>query len=501
MYGRHDVQNRDQEWLAGRLLTDRSRSLLKWLSARRWPARVGAAAAVILAAALATFASLEVTPMQTVTVAGQVIKVGAEPRLGFSGPGEVDLFGEGLPTAISFPGPVQPKLQLSQITLNSELANFVQGRSPSRAGTALRTELVAGWEHYFAWETVVAALAALLLAGAVAGWRRLGGKATGLLLVVVLVVTAAVNLGAVALTANGARNALRHVSSLTQLVGSQDVATPPSPANRRPQPGIQEVVIGDSTAAGAGLPQVGHPSEADNACGRSSQSYAVDLASVNGWRALNLACNSATIAHGLLGPQPQGGLQIAPQIDSLTQVQNPTVVIVSVGADDLQWSAILAICAATTQCDSRASNAYFQQKLAQFSTAYLQLLIQLGNLPGHPRVIINRYYDPFGSNVSCITHRGLTAAKVATIKTWLAALNQVLAKGAVQSGFLSPQPSFAGHTLCSPQPYVQGLADVAPFHPTAEGQLAIALTDEAALASQPAQSQSPSPTPSASSFR
>src|SRR5215467_2382104 len=221
MYGRHDVQNRDQEWLAGRLLTDRSRSLLNWLSARRWPARVGAVAAVILAAALATFASLEVTPMQTVTVAGQVIKVGAEPRLGFAGPGEVDLFGEGLPTAISFPGPVQPKLQLSQITLNSELANFVQGRSPSRAGTALRTELVAGWEHYFAWETVVAALAALLLAGAVAGWRRLGG--------------------------------------------SQDVATPPSPANRRPQPGIQEVVIGDSTAAGAGLPQVGHPSEADNA--------------------------------------------------------------------------------------------------------------------------------------------------------------------------------------------------------------------------------------------
>jgi hypothetical protein len=498
MSGRQDVQNRDAKSLAGRGIPDRSRVLLKRLRAGRWSARVVALAAVLLAAVLAATVALEVTPMQTVTVAGQVIKVGAAPRLGFSGPGEVDLFGQGLPTAISVPGPIQPRLQLSQITLNSQLANFVQGRTPSHAGKALRTQLVAGWERYFAWETAAAALAALILAGAVAGWRRLGGKATGLLLVVVLIVTAALNLGAVALTANGARNALRHVSSLNQLVGTEDVSvsTPQSHASQRTLPGVQEVVLGDSTAAGAGLPPVSRPSTADNACGRSSQAYAVELASVNRWRALNLACDSATIAHGLLGPQAQGGLQIPAQVDSLSQVRDPAVVIVSVGADDLQWSAILQYCAATPQCDSRASNAYFQQKLAQFSTAYLQLLIQLGSLPGHPRVIINRYYDPFGSNVSCIMQRGLTAAKVATIRTWLAALNQVLAKGAAQFGFVSPQPSFAGHTLCSPQPYVQGLGDVAPFHPTALGQLAIALTDEVALASPPPQSPTPSASPS-----
>jgi hypothetical protein len=448
--------------------------------------------AVILAAVLASSAALEVTPMQTVTVAGQVIKVGAAPRPEFSGPGEVDLFGQGLPTAISIPGPIQPKLQLSQITLNSQLANFVQGRGQSHAGLMLRTQLVAGWERYFAWETAAAAVAALLLAGAVAGWRRLPPKATGSLLLVVLIVTVALNVGAVALTADGASAALRHVSSLTQLVGSEDVSTPHTHASRRQLPGIGEVVIGDSTAAGAGLPSLAHASNADKACGRSSQSYAVDLAGANSWKALNLACDSATIAHGLLGPQQQGTQQVPPQINSVHRVKNPAVVIVSVGADDLQWSAILEYCAATTQCDSRASNAYFQQRLAQFSTDYLQLLIQLGSLPGHPQVIINRYYDPFGSDLSCITQRGLTPAKVSTIQTWLVALNQVLAKGAAQFGFLSPQPSFAGHTLCSPLPYVQGLGDAAPFHPTALGQLAIALSDEAALASQPPQPTAPS---------
>src|SRR4029077_21104759 len=105
--------------------------------------------------------------------AGQVIKVGAAPRLGLFGSGEVDFFWQGLPTAISISGPIQLKLQLSQITLNSELTNFVQGRSPSEAGQSLRAQLVAGWEHCFVWETVAAGLAALILAGVAAGWGRL----------------------------------------------------------------------------------------------------------------------------------------------------------------------------------------------------------------------------------------------------------------------------------------------------------------------------------------
>jgi hypothetical protein len=468
-----------------------ARRLVPRLSIGRPWARVLAGLLMLVAAVLATSAALEITPMQTVTVAGQVIKVGAAPRLSLSGPAEVDLFGQGLPTAISIPGPIQLQLQLSQITLNSELTNFVQARTPSPDGQSLRAQLVAGWERYFGWETVAAGVAALILAGAVAGWRRLPPKSTALVLVLGLVVTEAVNLTAIAVTADGARGALHGVSSLNQLVGSADVAVQPQPVEPALH-GIQEVVLGDSTAAGAGLPLVANPSAADTACGRSTQSYALDLAAAHGWTALNLACDSATIAAGLLGPQQQGGQQIPAQIDAARRVQRPAVVIVSVGADDLQWSGIVEVCAASA-CDSRASNAYFQQKLAEFSTDYLQLLIQLGHLPGHPQVIINRYYDPFGSNVSCITQRGLTAAKVKTLQSWLAALNQVLAKGAAQFGYLSPQPSFTGHQLCSPLPYVQGLRDPAPFHPTALGQLDIALADEVALASHQA---SPSPSPS-----
>jgi len=455
-------------------------------SRARWLAKPAlAASAMIATAALAIGAALAVTPMQTVTVAGQVINLGAALRPSLSGPGEVDLFGQSLATAMSFPGPIRPRLELSQITLNSELTEFVQGSSPTRAADTLRSQLVAGWERYFGWEAAAAGLAALILAGAVAGWRRLPRRSTAWLLAASLVVTEVLNLGAVAFTASGAQAALRHVHSLNQLVASAPMSVPTA---RPPGPlvgGIQEVVLGDSTAAGAGLPLAPRPSAADTACGRSPDSYAADLAVANGWKALNLACDSAAIRAGVLGPQQRAGIQIPAQIVLARRIKNPSVVIVSVGADDLQWSTIVAYCALASRCDSRATAAYFQQKLAALSTSYLQLLIQLGTLPGHPRVIINRYYDPFGNDIGCVVQRGLTAAKIRTLTTWLTALNQVLAKGAAQAGFLSAQPSFAGHQLCSPQPYVQGLGDPAPLHPTATGQLAIALADQAALAKQP----------------
>jgi hypothetical protein len=63
-------------------------------------------AGLVVVAAVAIGVALLVTPMQTVTVAGQVIKVGTtSPRLSLSGPGEVDLFGQSLPTVVGGAGP------------------------------------------------------------------------------------------------------------------------------------------------------------------------------------------------------------------------------------------------------------------------------------------------------------------------------------------------------------------------------------------------------------
>src|ERR1035438_8164352 len=81
---------------------------------RRVPRWVAWLAVLLLAAAAAIAVALRVTPLQTVSVAGQVIKVGATaPTLSLSGPGEIDLFGQSFPTNLHFLGPVRPRLQLA----------------------------------------------------------------------------------------------------------------------------------------------------------------------------------------------------------------------------------------------------------------------------------------------------------------------------------------------------------------------------------------------------
>src|ERR1035437_10707921 len=144
---------------------------------RRVPRWVAWLAVLLVAAATAIAVALRVTPLQTVDVAGQVITVGATtPTFSLSGPGEIDLFGQNLPTNLHFLGPVRPRLQLAQITINSELTNFVRGTHPTAAARVLGNVLADGWIRYFAWETVLSGLGALLLVGAVAGWRRVADR-------------------------------------------------------------------------------------------------------------------------------------------------------------------------------------------------------------------------------------------------------------------------------------------------------------------------------------
>ena len=456
---------------------------MQW--ARRWSRRalrwLAALLMLVVLAGAAIAAALLVTPMQTVTVAGQVIQVGATaPSLSWSGPGEIDLFGQSLPTDLRFTGPVRPRLQLSQITINSELTTLIEGHGHASPQTVLGARLADGWKHYFAWETAVVGAGTVLLVGAVAGWRRLPLKSTLKLLAAGLVVAEAINVGAIMATTYTAPSLLRQVHSLNDLVGSETQLPHIHPTGK-PLRRIQAVVIGDSTAAGAGLAPVTGASNTDRACGRSADSYAADLSATNGWRVLNLACDGATISNGLLGPQQHGGRLLPPQLAVAERAKNASVVIVSVGADDLNWAAMVRYCAITPHCNDRATAAYFQQQLASFSKDYLDLLSRLAALPSHPEVIINRYYDPFGPQPACLSQSGLSMTNLQTLTSRLATLNQVLAQGATEFGFSSAQPDFAGHEMCTPQPYVQGLDAAAPFHPTVLGQLAIALADQAAL--------------------
>jgi lysophospholipase L1-like esterase len=448
--------------------------------ARRVHVRLAWTAAAVLVAVLSISVALLVTPMQRVSLAGQTVGVGAAaPSLSLSGPGELDLFGQRLPTTLRFAGPVRPRLALTQITLDSQLATVFapHGPSPERV---IGQALASGWKRYFAWEIVITAGCAVLLAGAIAGWLRLTARRTAVLVAAMLACAEVVNLGGIMVTAYTAPARLRHVTSITALAGTAplpDVARAPGP----PAPQVQVVVMGDSTAAGLGDPRPAHPSRLDRACQRSAASYAVDIGEINNWRVLNLACSGATIPVGILGPQGLPTATAPAQFALAKRATRAAYVIVSIGADDLGWSALLRLCTITTTCDDRPATAYFQQQLATFTVGYYQLLRRLAALPSHPAVLVNLYYNPFDTSQHCLDGVGLTPAKEKSLTGLLDALNSVLADGAKATGLIAVRPDFTGHALCDPDPYVQGLHGRAPFHPTVAGELAIALADGQAL--------------------
>ena len=200
-----------------------------------------------------------------------------------------------------------------------------------------------------------------------------------------------VNVGGIALTAASTPRVLRSVKTLDDLVGVDPLAEP-APIGG-PEPGVQAVVIGDSTAAGWGLPWGSNPSAEEKACGRSPESYAADLDAANQWNVLNLACGSATIQNGLIGPEVLYNGEIAPpQLPRAEAATQAKVIIVSVGADDLSWSVLTQLCAASAVCDDKVSTAYFDQLLDTFTRNYYELLSDLDRLPAHPAVLVNQYY-------------------------------------------------------------------------------------------------------------
>lgn len=461
------------------------------------PPRVRSAAglglALVLISVLAGWLALLVTPAQSVSAAGQTLRVGAtSPTFAVSGPGELDLFGQAIPTKLRFPGPIRPRLQLTHISIDSQLTTFMQTANKSRTKNDLSARLVQGWRQYFLWQSAVTVGFAVLLTLAFAGIRHYAQRKTLKLIGAGIAVALLVNAGAVVAFATGTAGTLRQVRSLDDLVGNGVPGAAPEPVGAM-RPGVHAVVIGDSTAAGLGNPAMAHPSADDSACRRSADSYAADLAAVNSWNVLNLACSGATVSAGLLGMQTAGGRIVPPQFGVLEQANHAGVVVVSIGANDLQWHTMAALCAGAAACDDPASTAYFQTNLATFTRDFYELLHDLAALPGHPNVLINNYFSPFGSDVSCLSAKGFTPAKTKVLLSRLAALNTTLAQGARTFGFTDVRPRFDGHELCTNQPYVQGLRDAAPLHPNAAGELAIALADQQALASLAASNEAAAP--------
>src|SRR6202451_2105131 len=163
--------------------------------------------------------ALQVAPMQTVSAAGQTAQVGAAiPSLSWSGPGELDLFGQVIPTKPQFEGPIRPLLQLTHITIDPQVARLLRSDDPRKLKLNLSQELAQGWTRYFEWETLIVGGFAAVAFLAVAGIRRQSHAKMARTVIIGLVIACGVNVGGVLLTASSTPQVLRSVKTLDDLV-------------------------------------------------------------------------------------------------------------------------------------------------------------------------------------------------------------------------------------------------------------------------------------------
>jgi len=273
---------------------------------------------------------------------------------------------------------------------------------------------------------------------------------------------------------------LRNIGSLSQLVGSYHY----SPAPVGPEiTGYDGAVIGDSRASRVGGPPLPDGTPDDLACERSADSLAAEIGHLLPARVLNLACPSATVTSGLRGTQQRSGRELPAQISLLKQVLGLRFVVVAIGPNDLGWTDFMRYCYGVRDCSDNLSQGEFEYRLAAFDRAYGDLLIDLNDLPGRPRIVVVTSYGAFDPDADCADTRGpegvpgLDRGKIELLGARNDALNDILTTGAEKYGFSVADLELSVLCRSGPDglgPDLQGLTDPYPFHPTGIGSLRMA---------------------------
>lgn len=262
---------------------------------------------------------------------------------------------------------------------------------------------------------------------------------------------------------------------LAVLPASPAFAQGTAPAQSSPQKSNKVyAALGDSVAAGLGLVPKINPTGNDTSCGRSRHAYAHNVATRVNMSLVNAACSGAT-AGDMFTAQGVDGPNIPAQLDTAFASGTPSLITITAGANDAHWADFIRGCYATN-CANEAStllaNGYLVILQAKLHVAFSSIYLRSGGNP--PTVIMTGYYNPLSQKCTKV-QQNITSDEI----TWLAgetnALNQTIKDVAANYSFVRFAPvDFSGHDLCSADSWVQGLADNAPFHPTARGQQAYA---------------------------
>jgi lysophospholipase L1-like esterase len=239
-----------------------------------------------------------------------------------------------------------------------------------------------------------------------------------------------------------------------------------------PPSGSGYAALGDSVAAGAGLPSNG----ASAVCPVSDQAYPALVAASLGQNYQTYACGGATVGDLFTEQHLSGTSQdVPPQLSRMFAASKPSRISITAGANDVYWPSYVRKCYIST-CGTAADRTVVNGLI---TTMRAKLAYALSDIRRHsgstlPRVVVTGYYRPLSPACAGV-QTGITATEINWLNSETDALNQALSATTTAYSFVRFAPvSFSGHELCTTNPWIQGPTDPAPFHPTAAGQQVIA---------------------------
>ncbi|WP_436492005.1 SGNH/GDSL hydrolase family protein [Actinokineospora sp. HUAS TT18] len=255
------------------------------------------------------------------------------------------------------------------------------------------------------------------------------------------------------------------------------------------KPALDYVALGDSYAAGPGIPdQIGTPP----GCGRSNHNYPAVLAQwLRTSSFVDVTCSGATTVH-MRGPHQVPGGVNPPQLDALSR--DTDLVTLTIGGNDIGFGEILARCGQEGATDptgdpcrryyTSSGRDVLADRVAAVVPKITQVLADIRARSPHARILVVGYLRILPPTVGCWPAVPFATGDTPYFDATERLLNETIDRTATaaRARFVDPYAFSLGHDACQPPEarWVEPLRPAAPaypIHPNATGmRLVAALT-------------------------
>ncbi len=230
------------------------------------------------------------------------------------------------------------------------------------------------------------------------------------------------------------------------------------------------VALGDSYSSGEGV----EPYDPDSQdCHRSAGAYPSLIATeppATGWTYRFVACSGAT-TDDTNRPDTRGQISQVEQLGDGVRLATITI-----GGNDARFGAMLRRCAlGSTPCTKKNDHeeAWIENEVRpRLKATYAKLRAAS---PG-ARMVVLTYVHVFQTEVHCGSEPGMQNDEKAWMRDRTDQLDDIIEAEATAAGLevLDVRDAFAGHEICTAEPWAAGWGDPGPFHPNATGHQVLA---------------------------